>query len=98
MHEQTKKPNSDTSEFKKSAVKLAFESEQPMAQAARDLGVNSNTIHTCITQYSTPKTATARTDEPIYDENKRLKKELARMTQERDLLKKATASFAKEIL
>jgi transposase-like protein len=37
-------------------------------------------------------------NEHIYDENKRLKKELARVTQERDLLKKAAAYFAKESL
>ena len=87
-----------TSEFKESTVKLALESDQPIAQTARDLGVNPNTIHTWITKYSKPKTTVERTDDPIYDENKRLKKELARMTQERDLLKKATAYFAKEIV
>jgi len=99
MNEQTKKQNTYTAEFKESAVKLALDSEQPIAQTARDLGVNSNTMHTWINKYSKPKTAVAtRTDEHIYDENKRLKKELARMTQERDLLKKATAYFAKEIV
>lgn len=39
-----------------------------------------------------------RTDEHVYDEVKRLKKEVLRLTQERDILKKATAYFAKEIL
>jgi transposase len=37
-----------------------------------------------------------RTDEHLYDELKRLKKELTRVTQERDLLKKAAAYFARE--
>lgn len=37
-----------------------------------------------------------QTDEHIYDELKRIKKDLARVTQERDLLKKAAAYFAKE--
>jgi transposase len=37
-------------------------------------------------------------DESVDEEIKRLKKELARVTQERDLLKKATAYFAKESL
>jgi transposase len=98
MNDQIKKPNTYTSEFRESSIKLALESDQPIAQTARDLGVNPNTIHTWINKYSKPKTAVARTDEHIYDENKRLKKELARMTQERDLLKKATAYFAKEIV
>jgi len=35
-------------EFKERAVKLAVESEQPIAQTARDLGVNENTLHTWI--------------------------------------------------
>ena len=43
---------------------------------------------------------TVRTDEHLYEELKRLKKEVARLTEERDLLKKAagdsTAYFAKE--
>ena len=100
MNEQTKKPNKTyTSEFKESAVKLAIETEQPISQTARELGVNVNTLHTWISKYSKPMKVTAnRSDEHIYDEVKRLKKELAKMTQERDLLKKATAYFAKETL
>jgi transposase len=97
MSDQTKKTNSYTSEFKESAVKLAVESDQPITQTARELGLNPNTLHTWISKYSKPKTAVERTDEHIYDEVKRLKKELARVTQERDLLKKATAYFAKEM-
>ena len=98
MSEQTKKQNSYPSEFKESSVKLAIESDHPIAKTAKDLGVNVNTLHTWIGKYSKPKTAVAtRTDEHIYDENKRLKKELARAVQERDLLKKATAYFAREI-
>jgi transposase len=34
--------------FKARAVKLAVESDQPIAQTARDLGVNENTLHTWI--------------------------------------------------
>lgn len=98
MSEQTKKQNSYTSEFKESAVKLAIESDQPVAETARNLGVNVNTLHTWIGKYSKPKVTPETTDEHIYDEVKRLKKELARVTQERDLLKKATAYFAREIL
>ncbi len=100
MNEQSKKPNkSYTSEFKESAVKLAIETDQPISQTARELGVNVNTLHTWISKYSKPvKDTEKRNDEHIYDEVKRLKKELAKVTQERDLLKKATAYFAKETL
>jgi len=37
-----------------------------------------------------------RTDEHLYDELKRLKQEIVRLTEERDLLKKAAAYFARE--
>ncbi len=33
---------------KERAVQLAVESEQPLAQTARDLGVNEHTVHTWI--------------------------------------------------
>ena len=36
--------------------------------------------------------------EKLIEENKQLRKQLSRMTQERDILKKATAYFAKESL
>lgn len=100
MNKQVKKANKTyTSEFKESAVKLAIESDQPISQTARELGVNVNTLHTWISKYSKPVENTKkRSDEHIYDEVKRLKKELAKVTQERDLLKKATAYFAKETL
>nr|WP_198264928.1 transposase [sulfur-oxidizing endosymbiont of Gigantopelta aegis] len=53
MNDQTKKPNkSYTSEFKESAVKLANETDQPVSQTARELGVNVNTLHTWISKYS----------------------------------------------
>jgi transposase len=34
--------------FKHRAVTLAVESDQPIAQTARDLGVHANTLHTWI--------------------------------------------------
>jgi len=91
-----KKLNSYASEFKESAVKLAIGSKQPITQTAKELGINVNTLHTWIGKYSQPKGATIRTTDHHFDEIKQLKKELTRVTQERDLLKKAAAYFAKE--
>ena len=98
MNDKTIKPNIYTPEFRESAIKLALDSDQPIAKTAKELDINVNTLHPWINKYSQPKVVSKRTDEHIYDEIKRLKKELARMTQERDLLKKATAYFAKEIV
>ena len=92
------KPKIYTAEFRESAVKLANESDKPIAYTARDLGINENTLHTWINKYSRPLQGdkTVRTDEHLYEELKRLKKENARLIEERDLLKKAAAYFAKE--
>ena len=93
-----KKLQSYPSEFKESAVKLAIESSHPIARTAKELGINVNTLHTWIGKYSKPKEGAMRTTDHHFDEIKQLKKELARVTQERDLLKKAAAYFAKESL
>jgi transposase len=91
-----KKEKAYSSEFKEASVKLAIESSCPIAQTAKELGVNKNTLYTWVDKYSKPKDPAMRTDEHLYDEVKRLKKELIRVTQERDLLKKAAAYFARD--
>jgi transposase len=85
-------------EFKKRAVKLAVESDQPIAQTARDLGVNENTLHTWIGKYHRAARQEQQTqDEHIYEEVKRLRKENARLKEERDISKKAAAYFAQQL-
>ena len=91
-----KKLNTYPCEFKESAVKLAIESGHPVTQTAKELGINVNTLHTWIRKYSKPKELQVIISNSHLDEVKQLKKELARVTQERDLLKKAAAYFAKE--
>ncbi|VAX07776.1 hypothetical protein MNBD_ALPHA03-968 [hydrothermal vent metagenome] len=92
------KINPYPSEFKESSVQLALDSDQPISHTAKDLGINVNTLHTWISKYSKPSASSPSLKEHHFDEIKRLKKELSRVTQERDLLKKAAAYFAKETL
>jgi transposase len=94
-HKTNKKEKPYPSEFKESAVKLATGSKNPIAQTARELGVNVHTLYSWIEKYSSPEAA-MRKDDHHFDEIKRLKKELSRVTEERDLLKKAAAYFARE--
>ena len=66
-------------ELKERAVKLAVESEQPIAQTARDLGVNANTLYTWIGKYHRVESQEQQVhDEPLYEELKRLRKDNAR--------------------
>ena len=73
-------------EFKERAVKLAVESEQAIAQTARELGVNENTLHTWIGKYHRRERQEKEVnDEHRYEELKRLRKENARLKEEREI-------------
>ena len=90
------KLKSYSAEFKERAVKLALKSDQSVAQTARDLGVNENTLHTWLSKYHQGGSGTSGPPnaEHLYEELKRLKKENALLKEERDILKKAAAYFA----
>ena len=45
------KMKSYSAELKEREVKLALKSDQSVAQTARDLGVNENTLHTWLSKY-----------------------------------------------
>lgn len=88
-------------EFQQSSAKLAIESKDAISKTANDLGVDPHTLRNWIAKhYPNHKTKTASdiTQEQLLEENKTLRKQLARAQQERDILKKATAYFAKESL
>ena len=89
-----------TLEFKQSSAKLAATTDQPVSQTAKDLGVNNNTRHGWIKKYHPEKIINQKIikKEDVSEENKRLRKEILRLRQERDILKKATAYFASETL
>lgn len=86
-----------TSEFKVEAVRLVATSGKPLAQIARELGVNEQTLHHWKKQAASGDGPGV---EPNHfaqqDELRRLRRELARVTEERDILKKATAFFARQ--
>jgi len=89
--------SSYSSQFKQDAVKLAVDSDQSVAKTARDLGVNANTLYTWITKYHQAEfpTNNGSGEKHPYDELKRLRRENAQLKEERDILKKAAAYFAK---
>jgi len=89
------KRNLYQSEFKQSAVKLAIGSEKPIAQTAKKLAISKTNLYSWVDKYSRPKEVMPRTDEHQNDELKRLKKDLAKVTSERDLLKKGCRILSK---
>jgi transposase len=97
--ETDKKPRkSYTREFKIEAVRMTTEGGVSVAQAARDLGINDNTLHNWrrqFRQWGAGPTA-GKDDLSLAEENRRLRKQLADMREERDFLKKAAVWLAKE--
>lgn len=90
---EKRKVKTYTEDFRQSAAKQAVESELPLSVTADNLGVHKTTLYGWVQLYY-PKGKSAEQD--IYAELKQLKKEIKRVKMERDILKKATAYFAKE--
>jgi transposase len=87
-----------TEEFKREAVRLVRESAHPVAQVARDLGIPDNVWYRWTTQHRQAEAhGTTRAAQRAEAEAlTRVKRELARVTQERDFLRRAAAFFARE--
>lgn len=82
-------------EFKIEAVKQITERGYPVSEVSKRLDVTTHSLYAWVKKYGPDKDQhQAKADEQA--ELKRLRKELARVTEERDLLKKAAAYFARE--
>ncbi|MBB5704465.1 transposase [Ochrobactrum daejeonense] len=88
-------------EYKLEAVKLIRERGVSVAQAARDLDVHENVLRKWVREYgSDPAQAFPGHGQmkPEQLEIERLRKEVAKLKAERDILKKASAYFAKDVI
>jgi len=86
-------------EFKLEAVRLVNERGVAVTQAARDLGLHENVLRKWVRELvADPQQAFPGQGQmkPEQAEIERLKKEVAKLKMERDILKKAAAYFAKE--
>ena len=82
-----------TEEFKIEAVKQVTERGYSVADVAQRLGTTTHSLYAWLNKFgeSSPRLAD-KVD--LSSENARLKSELKRMTEERDILKKAAKYFA----
>ena len=86
-------------DFKTSAVRLITEQGRGLKEAATSLGIAPSTMQYWVRRFGAP--AAARPTPPgdpeaLRKENERLRKENERLLMEREILKKATAFFARE--
>ena len=91
------KRKSFSSEFKREAVRLLDTSQKPPADLARELGVRRNQLYKWKEQLGKRGAQAFPGTGKRPDELARLRKELEQVKEERDILKKAAAYFAKEL-
>lgn len=86
-----------TDEFKQDAVAQVVERGYAVSEVAERLGISTKSLYTWKAQFpQSPRTKAQSTEQA--SEIKRLKRELLRVTEERNILKKAAAYFARESL
>jgi transposase len=88
-----------TKQFKDDAVQLVVERGYSCEETGRRLGVSANNISRWVRQHRdkvNEPTHSGLSREQLEAELKRLRKENKRLEMEREILKKATAFFAKE--
>jgi transposase len=79
-----------TEEFKREAVRLMESSGKPIAELARDLGINDNNLYRWRGVYGSQAQASANgSGGEMEAELKRLRREVEVLRAERDILKKA---------
>lgn len=81
-----------TEEFKRDAVRQITERGYPVAEVSQRLGVSQHSLY----EWKKKFAALNGKGSDEAEEIKRLKRELARVTEERDILKKAAAYFARD--
>ena len=94
----SKKRRTFSREYKLAAVKKVVEHGMSYCEVARDLGIRDNLIHNWRKAFEKDGTLAkeVQTSSTTEAELKRLREENRQLRMERDILKKATAFFAKE--
>ena len=90
-----RKRRTHSEEFKREAVKLVFEQQLSVAEAARNLGIHPNLLRSWKQRIEAENEETELTEDERM-EMARLRAENRRLRMERDILKKAAAFFANE--
>ena len=85
-----------TEEFKRDAVAQVTERGYSVREVSGRLGISTKSLYDWKARYHQPEPERQQGAADAA-EIRRLKAELARVTEERDILKKATAYFAKDV-
>jgi transposase len=83
-------------EFREGAVRIVRETGKPIAQIARDLGVNAGTLGNWVDKDRAAREGRDGLSTDDVAELKRLRQEVAELRMERDVLKRSVVLWVKE--
>jgi transposase len=86
-------------DFKHGAVQLVFETGRPIAQVARELGINEGTLgNWCVIERRKRENGNTALSEDERAELVRLRKETTELRMQRDVLKRSVALWVDEAM
>jgi transposase len=83
-------------EFRDGAVRIVEETGKPIAQVARDLGVNEGTLGNWVQRAREARDGRGELSKDDLEELRRLRAENAELRMERDVLKRSVVLWVKE--
>ena len=90
------KRNKYDREFREGAVRIVKETSKPIAQIARDLGINEGTLGNWVARDREARQGSDGLSGSEVEELKRLRAEVAELRMERDVLKRSVVLWVKE--
>jgi transposase len=90
------KRNKYDREFREGAIRIVKETNKPIAQVARDLGINEGTLGNWVARDRDARQGSDGLSASEVVELKRLRAEVAELRMERDVLKRSVVLWVKE--
>jgi transposase-like protein len=84
-------------EFRRDAASLVIDQSRTVADVARELGLIEQTLGNWVRQERIDRGEREGTTTEMREENAKLRREVKRLTMERDLLKRSVAFWVKEL-
>ena len=86
-----------TREFKQEAARMVYELKRPYSDVTRELGISDTALRKWVAEFQPRGAQPSQISQDERTELLQLRKDVARLKMEQEILKKAAAFFAKEL-